>query len=338
MIATYKDIQKETGLSLSTISKYFNGGSLREKNVKAIEAAIKKYSYRRNDFARALKTHKSFSIGILIPELTITFDTTIISGIEQILRKKGYSTIICDCRRDKDIEVESLRFLLDKMVDGIITVPCNKSGEHLQMARDRNVPVVMIDHLTSGFKTDAVIVDNRKAGEIAVTEFQEYNHKKIAIICGPKNTYTMDERMNGFINTLNSRGITAESSYIKRGSMTVDGGVKMMKELLLLNDPPTAVFCVNYELTLGAVIALNETGKKIGEDISLIGFDNIMMLSQLVVPTLSIITQPMDKLSVFAAKLMMEKLENPDDSTYKTIECNINYVKGGSVKRLERLD
>lgn len=196
MAATYKDIQRLTGLSLSTISKYFNGNVL-EENRKAIEHAIVKLDFRMNEFARSLKSKRSKTIGVLIPELSSTFHTAIIADVEDILRTYGYSTIVCDSRLNKRMEIDALEFLLGKMVDGVITVPFDKSGEHLRMADERKVPVVLIDRLASDYKADAVIVDNAGAAEMAVKEFVGNGHQRISILCGPDGIFTMKSEWTG---------------------------------------------------------------------------------------------------------------------------------------------
>ena len=139
MAKTYKDIQAMTGLSLATISKYFNGGALREENRIAIEQAIQKLDYRVNLFAQGLKSKKSRKVGVLNPELTSTYHTVVTSEVCYHLREAGYDTVVCDAHLDRQIERDALNFLLDRMVDGIITIPLDPAGEHLHKARERQI-------------------------------------------------------------------------------------------------------------------------------------------------------------------------------------------------------
>lgn len=333
MAATYKDIRRLTGLSLSTISKYFNGGKLIEENRKAIEKAIVKLDYHVNEYARGLKSNRSKTIGVLIPELNSTFHTTIIAEVEDILRRNGYGTIVCDSRLDKQIERDSLEFLISKMVDGIITIPFDKSGKHLELADERNIPVVIIDRLVDDYKTDAVIVDNSAAVELAVNEFVQNGHKDIAIICGPDGIFTMKARMKGFKKALNKNNIAVNTDYLLNMDMTISGGYNGVKNLLKLKNPPTALLCANYEITLGAIIAINESGYKIPSDISIIGFDNLT-LAQVVKPNLTIITQPMREIAENAANLILERLMSEKVSGTRIIELNPSIIKGKSVQKL----
>ena len=333
MAATYKDIQRMTGLSLSTISKYFNGGNVLDANRKAIDHAIVKLDFRVNEFARSLKSKRSKTIGVLIPELNSTFHTSIIADVEDILRADGYGIIVCDSRLNKQMEKDALEFLLGKMVDGIITIPFDKSGEHLKLADERNVPVVLIDRLVTDYKADAVIVDNSGAAEMAVKEFVDNGHRRIAILCGPDGIFTMKARMDGFKRALEKSQIELTEEYLISTKMTISGGYEGAKNLMKLENPPTALFCANYEITLGAIIALNESGVKIPNDLSVIGFDDLM-LAQVVQPTLTIIVQPMREIAENAARLILDRLESDKSGGTKTIELSASMTRGHSVCKL----
>ncbi len=331
--ATYKDIQRLTGLSLSTISKYFNDGNVKDENRRAIDRAVEKLDFHLNEFARGLKSRRSKTIGVLIPELNSTFNTTIIADIEDILRMHGYGTIICDCRLDGKMEREAFEFLLSKMVDGIITIPFDKTGEHLNMARMRNVPVVLVDRLATRYKTDAVILDNARAAESAVEEFVANGHKDIAVLCGPSGIFTMEERMEGFRKALKNNQLVLHEEYLISTELSIGGGYEGTKRLLSLKKPPTALLCANYEITLGAMIALNESGVRIPADLSVIGFDNLT-LSQIVTPKLTIVVQPMREIAENAAKLMLSRLESETISGIRIVELNASLVRGDSVLKL----
>ena len=149
MAATMKDLARETGLGLATISKYFNGGSVREKNRVLIEAAAKKLRYVPNEVARSLKTQQSRVIGVVIPELSNAFITSIISSMEDILRKKDYAVIVCDCRSDPKREKSAVEFLLHRRVDGLINMATDMTGAHLKAALSADIPILLIDSATA---------------------------------------------------------------------------------------------------------------------------------------------------------------------------------------------
>jgi len=331
---TYIDIKNETKLSLSTISKYFNEGNLKPANRKAIKAAVEKFDYKINTFAQALRSKSSKTIGLLLPELTSTFTSDIMSRLSEELRLYGYSVIMCDCNRDIEREKIAMEFLLDKMVDGIITMITDENGEHLKLAKHRKVPVILIDSVSRLFKTDGVIVNNKLASRLAVNKFAENNHKDIGIISGQSHMYTMDMRTKGFIEAMNDVSLPVRKEYILEHDASIEGGYNGVHKLLSLPNPPTALFCANYYITLGVIIAINELNIKIPDQLSIIGMGNLI-LAKIIKPKLTVVMQPMEQIAITAARLMLNRLSNDLDYTEcNTIELSVSLVDGESIKKL----
>ena len=309
MAATMKDIARQTGLGLATISSYFNGGNVREKNRIKIEAAIEKLHYEVNEVARGLKTNATRTIGVVIPELNNTFCAEIITGMEDVLRSHGYATIVCDCRTDRKLEQEAVEFLIRRRVDGIINMPVDEEGKHLRKFQKTGKPIVLIDRRIQGISCDSVLVDNRKAAEDAVQCFIKNGHRNIGIIGGPEGIFTAQERLSGYSKALKEAGIPIRGSLIFHGDYTIQGGVRGLEELVRSNPDMTAVFVTNYEMTMGAMIGVNELGIKIPEQLSMIGFDNLQF-ARACNPKLTIVSQPTDGIAREVARIMLEHLEN----------------------------
>lgn len=303
-----KDVAKYTGLSIATVSKYINGGNVLEENKKLIEEAIEKLDFKVNEMARGLKTNKTMTIGILLPTLENVFFTGIVSNVENILIKNGYSTIICDYKEDKKLEKEKLNFLINKMVDGIIAMPLGLCHKDINNITEKNIPVVLIDRPIKGAKCDTILVDNLNASYDAVEHLITRGHKRIGIICGPKDIYTAEERMKGYIRVHEDYAMEIDESLIKFGDYQLESGYDLLNELLDSNIPPTAVFVTNYEMTLGAIIALNERNVKVPDELSVIGFDNLQM-AKIVKPALSIVVQPMEQIGETAANTLLKRLK-----------------------------
>ena len=309
MAATMKDIARRTGLGLATISSYFNGGNVREKNRIKIEAAIEELHYEVNEVARGLKTNATRTIGVVIPELNNTFCAEIITGMEDVLRSHGYATIVCDCRTDRKLEQEAVEFLIRRRVDGIINMPVDEEGKHLRKFQKTGKPIVLIDRRIQGISCDSVLVDNRKAAEDAVQCFIKNGHRNIGIIGGPEGIFTAQERLSGYSKALKEAGIPIRGSLIFHGDYTIQGGVRGLEELVRSNPDMTAVFVTNYEMTMGAMIGVNELGIKIPEQLSMIGFDNLQF-ARACNPKLTIVSQPTDGIAREVARIMLEHLEN----------------------------
>lgn len=314
---TIKDVAKYTGLSIATVSKYINGGNVLEKNRKLIEEAIQVLDFKVNEMARGLKTNRTMTVGVLIPSLENIFFTSIISNVENILLQHQYSTIVCDYRNDHNLEKDKLKFLVNKMVDGIIMVPLGGDVEHIRQVVEKNIPVVLIDRVVKNIDCDVVLVDNLNAAYDAVEQLIIRRHKRIGIICGPKDIYTTQERLKGYIRAHEDYAMEIDYSLVKYGDYEIESGYNLLLELVDMNLPPTAVFVTNYEMTLGVIMAINERNIHIPEELSLIGFDNIQM-ARVIKPSLSIVVQPMKQIGETAAEILLKRMKG-DNSDFPSL-------------------
>lgn len=326
MAATYKDIQRETGLSLATISKYFNGGSVRDANRVTIERAARDLGYRVNDIARSLRSQRSMTIGVVLAELNSTFYTTIIAAMEEHLREAGYGTIICNARRHPESESRAIEFLLQKQVDGLVIVPVRSVVQGLDAATDRGIPVVAVDRPIRNGPADAVVIDNRAATAAAVDLLVDAGHTDIALITGPDSWYTMRERRSGFRDAVEQRlGHPPRNEYVRQQPVSIEDGEESMRRLLRLTRPPTAVVCANYELTLGAAIALTELPT--GSAPAFVGFDNLD-LARVLRPRPSFVVQPVAEIALRAAELILSRIATVEPYVQRTIMLQPQLVVG----------
>lgn len=334
MAATMKDIAKATGLGLATISSYLNGGNVREKNKVKIEQAIRELHFEVNEVARGLKTNRTKVIGIIIPELNNIFCAEIITEVEDILRGHGYATMICDCRTDEKREEEAVEFLLHRRVDGLILMPSGKKGTYLQNFIRAEKPVVLIDRRLEEIGCDCVLVDNEGAAKNAVQQLVEAGHKKIGILAGPEGVYTAEERLKGYVLALREAGIPFTDDLVARGDYTISGGTEALKQLVERNPDMTAVFVSNYEMTVGAMIQVNELNRKVPEELSIIGFDNVEF-AKASMPRLSIVSQPTREIGRRAAELLLKRLEKEEpEEAWETIHLETEFIDGRSVREL----
>lgn len=335
MAATIKDIASRTGLGLATISSYLNGGNVREKNREKIEAAIRELNFEVNEVARGLKTNRTHTVGVVIPELNNIFCTEIITGMEDILRKHGYATIVCDCRTDKKLEREAVDFLYRKRVDGIINMPVDSTGAHLKQFETAKKPIVIIDRRLPQIACDSVLVDNRDAAKKAVDILIKSGHRHIGLITGPEEIYTAKERYYGYEAALSEAGLKLEMELVVHSDYTIRGAVAGVEGLLDSHPEVTALFAANYEMTVGTMIVLSGRGISIPEQMSVIGFDN-REFARALHPALTIITQPTEAIAAQVAETILDRLESEEQTAPRERYLKTEVMTGKSVRDLKQ--
>lgn len=304
-----------------------------EQNRSVISSAIDDLGFRVNEIARGLKTSRTMTVGVLIPSLENVFCTSIVANVENILQQSGYSTIICDYREDVVLEREKLEFLLNKMVDGFIYMPLGNHEEFVSRMVADDMPVILIDRPLPGVACDTVLVDNLNASYHAVEQLIVFGHRRIGIIGGPASIYTAQDRLKGYRRVHEDFDIAIDESLVLAGDYSIESGYRLMTDFLNRSSPPTAVYVTNYEMTLGAVMALNESRVKMPDEISMIGFDNLQ-LAKVVKPTLSIVVQPIQAISETAAAILLRRLK-ADRAGFPAIHrLKTELLMGESVKNL----
>ncbi len=338
MSATIKDIKEETGLSLATISKYLNGGNVLPENRQKIEAAIKKLHYEVNEIARGLVTNSTRTIGVSVFEIADIFNGVLIHHIGRELSKFGYGMMVVDAANDPEKEASNIRFLVNKKVDGIIMVPGSMDSSVMDDAVKADIPIVLIDGKYRDKTFDSVTINNREVAASIVDYLMRRGHEKIAFI-GSDASYTANERLKGYREAMDDEGLELREDYQFIGNLSTEYGYKAMNELMQLEDRPTAVISANYELNLGVVMAMNESQISYPDEISVVGFDNLI-LSQVLSTSLTVVEQPMERFGVKGVEILMKRIrekkkEKPEEEKeYINIILNTHLIEGGSVKDL----
>lgn len=334
MAATIRDIRNKTGLSLATISKYLNGGNVRPQNKVLIEEAIEELNYEVNEIARGLVTKRTRIIGVIVYNVKNLFVGEVLHYIGQELRKKGYGMLICDSSDDAELEEQNLKFMINRKVDAILLFPVNPSGKFIKPARKAKIPMVLLDRSFIDQEVDSVGIDNQMAALRGTNVLIENNHKKIAVVSS-KTEYTGMERLEGYRTAMKRAGLDILKEYVKAdGSLSFEDGYKSTKELLALHERPTAIFFANYETTLGGIMALNEEDISWPQDVSIMGFDS-MIVSRIVRPKLWLVLQPIKEMSEKAVELLIEKIGEEREGWPAKINLAVDIFKGESIRKLE---
>lgn len=311
-MATIKDVAQSAGVSISTVSKFLNGGNVLPEYAEPIRKAIADLDYRVNPYARNLKTPRKKFVGVLLPNIALDFFGSIITSLDRVLRSNGYHIVTSCYNSDHGLERDYLAFLLGIGIDGLVYMPENLSEEEfLELTEKHPIPIVQADRLIPNIQSDAVLTDNTDASYEAVSKLAEMGHTRIALLSGPSSILTARERMVGYLRALSDHHIPYDDSLVIVGDYTFTCGYQSLQTLLELPDPPTAVFCINYDMSLGLITAAQERGLKLPEQLNIFSYDCIEICS-LMSPPLSVVHQPAAQIGQTAGAYLLERLNGYD--------------------------
>ncbi len=310
-MATIKDVARRAGVSTSTVSKYLNGGTVRPQNIEPIREAIAALNYRVNPFARSLKAQRSPAIGVLLPDM-VPFYSTVVMTVDKLLREQGYHILISVYGSNYGLERDNLRFLINNGIDGLIYVPEDILAEEFEaLMANSNIPTVQVDRMIQGVCADTVLVDNSEAVYKAASRLIAAGHQRIAVITGPKSVFTAKERLAGYLRALSDHGIFYDDSLVISDFNTFATGYRGCDKLMDQPDPPTAVICTNYDITIGLVTAARERGLRVPEELDIFGFDCVEICTMMKSP-LPVVHQPEQEIGRKAAMYLLERLQGYD--------------------------
>lgn len=308
-MSTIKDVARMADVSIATVSKYLNGGNVRGENAAAIRHAIETLDYRVNPFARSLKTHRSRSIGILIPDLTAPFYGSFLNALDKVLREHGYHSLVSCYSANHGLERDNLQFLISNGIDGLVYAPEDLTAdEFYELTANCNIPVVQFDRMIQGIASDTVLVENADAVYAAVSQLIAKGHKRIGLLAGMKSVFTAKERQIGYLRALSDHGILYDDTLIVGGQHVFATGYHGCEQLLQLEDRPTAIVTTNYDITIGAFTALRDLGVRTPDDIDLIGFDCVDVCAMMK-PPLPVIWQPEAELGQLAGEYLIQRMQ-----------------------------
>jgi len=311
-MATIKDVARLAGVSISTVSKYLNGGNIRPENVEPIRSAIAQLDYRANPFARGLKANRSRSIGILLPSITAPFFGNIVMAMDKVLRDRGYHSLIACYDSNHGLERDYLSFLLSTGIDGLIYCPEDLSAdEFAELTSQRNIPVVQVDRCIQGVHADAVLTDNTEAVQSAISQLISRGHKRVAILSGPKSVFTSKERLVGYLRALSEHDIPYDDALVFNGELDFATGYQSFLKVMATPNPPTAIFSTNHDITMGAITAARERGYQLPDQIELLGYDSVESCS-IMTPPVPVIHQPETEIAQTTASYLIERLNGYD--------------------------
>ncbi len=325
-----KDIASDMGLSTVTISKVLRGHpDISEETRKRVLKRMKELHYQPNFAARALITGRTWTIGLVVPDLLHPFFAQVAKAISAEIRGQGYSLMITSSEEDPELERQEIEGLLARRVDAMLVASAQRTPENFRSMDEQRIPYVLIDRRFKGLDANFVGVNDVAVGMLATNHLIEQGCKRIAHIRGPE-TSTALGRLEGYQRALAAHRLTPLPGHIVSiGSSGDDrgepGGYETTKKLMAVNPPPDGIFCFNDPVALGAMRAILDAGMRIPGDIAVVGCGNVLYSDFLRVPLTSI-DQDSFAIGLHAAKLALTLVGSKEPIRPKTVLVNPRLV------------
>jgi DNA-binding LacI/PurR family transcriptional regulator len=312
--ATIIDIARRLGISPSTVSRALNDHpDIRRETKERVRKIARELRYSPNPIAQSLKTSRTTTIGVIVPEIKHDFFSSAISGIEEVAYHAGYTIIVCQSNESFEREVVNTNVLMHHRVAGVIvSISQNtKSGDHFQDLLRRKIPLVFFDRACEDVAASKVIVDDYRSAYDAVCYLIRRGYKRIAHLAGPKELGICCRRWKGYVDALKSAGFPFVPEHVRYGGLHEQDGYESMDSMLKETPLPDAVFAVNDPVAIGAFQRLREAGLRIPADIAIMGFSNNKITS-LIDPPLTTVDQPSFEMGRKSAEILINIIENKE--------------------------
>lgn len=309
-MTTIREVAEKAGVSFTTVSHVINNTRfVSEETRERVLAAMEELHYRQNALARSLRSGKTHTLGLILPDSSNPFFADIGRSVEAAAFELGYSVILCNTESDLHREQLYVDVLSKKQVDGVIFVATGDQANSAELLVSLNLPVVLVDREILGIGLDSVLADNCQGGMLATNHLIQFGHRRIACITGPSYLTPSAERITGFSQAMEAAQIKVEDSYLLRGDFHSESGYTCTRQLLSLPEPPTAIFSCNDLMAIGVLRAAAEAGLRLPQDLSIVGFDDIELASY-TSPPLTTISQPIGEIGRIATHLLVDRMED----------------------------
>ncbi len=307
-----KQLADYLGLAPATVSLVMNGAAVADTIAQETKDLIfegaRKLNYKPNFLARSLRTGRSFTIGVMVPEVSQGYNATVLSGIEDHLLQEGYFYFVASHRFRQDLIDEYPQMFLHRSVDGLIVV-------NTAWRRPLPIPVATVSSHDEVKGVTNIVLDHRRAAEVALRHLVELGHRKIAVIKGQEFVPDTEVRWNAIASVARELGVPISPKLtvqIERNSPSPEQGYRVIQQLLASRERFTALFAFNDISALGAMRAIDEFGWRVPRDVSVIGFDNIETAAYHI-PGLTTVEQPLRNMGKMAAENVLRRIIRPHD-------------------------
>jgi LacI family transcriptional regulator len=303
-----RDVAQKAGVSAGTVSNVLNRPQIvAPATLRRVRKTIDSMGFVPNGFARHLRAGFSRTLGLVVPDVANPFFTEVARGVEDAANKHDYAVFLCNSDESAEKEERYLSVLIGQQVRGILITPADNRPDRLDRLRERGIAVVLLDRESITAHQCSVSVDDVRGGEIGIQHLASLGHTRIAWVNGPESIPQCADRAVGVATAAHTAKVSVKT--IRASLMNTITGEEVTREILALDDMPTAIFCANDLLALGVMRALISAGIKIPEHISILGYDDILFAASAAIP-LSSVAQPAYQLGVTAAELILSECDD----------------------------
>jgi len=312
-----KEIAGRAGVSVATVSRVLNHPEhVAEKTREHVLSLIEEMGYKPNWFARGLNSNRTYTIGLMIPNLLNPAYVEMAKGVEEIASKRGYTTLLCVTVGDPQKERKHVQTLMDRRVDGMLLVSSALEDDDIFRIKERGISIVLVGENKGNSKEPTVRIDCGEAAANAARHLLSCGYREIAMVYGKSPETENQNKICGFQRALQEASVAIPEEYLVCEKNTIEGGAAAARKLFELSSPPRAIFTSSDLLALGVMEAARETGRSIPKDLALVGFDNIR-IAELMEPRLSTVAKPLRRMGIYGTKLLFNVMENIDDASKK---------------------
>jgi LacI family transcriptional regulator len=334
-MATIKEVADRAGVAVGTVSHVITGSvpvseSLRRK----VQAAIRELDYHPNHVARSLKTAKTRTLGIIVPDMTIPYFPKLIRGAEAAAHKRGYWLIAVNSDDDGDRQRDLLSLLRSQRVEGILLVMAAAPTPVSQIARmmDAGVRIVCLDRIPDRVPVDCVSVEDTEAAEMGVKHLIEQGYRRIAVVTGPQTLKNERQRLLGYKQAMDAAGLPVAEDLVWFGNLRPEDVAAMCRDRLENGRRPDAIFCTNGPTGLGTLKALRDCSLRTPDDIAFVTVDELTV-DDIFNPSITTVVQPAMEIGERAAEMLLERIAAREEREPVTLRLTAALKIGQSSRR-----
>lgn len=306
MPVSIKDVARVAGVSHSTVSRALADSPLvRRETKERIKQVAREMGYTPNAAARSLVTRRSRTLGVVVTTIADPFVSEVVRGIEQVALDAGYGLFLCQSSSEVEREIASVRSLQEKRVDAIIVSASRVGDLYLPLLEEIRVPIVLVNNEQDSQAVHFVASDDVSGGRLAVEYLLSLGHRRIGYIAGPRTSRSSESRLKGYREALINAGISPDPRWVGQSDGRLDGGGPALRSLLSACPEISAVFCYNDATAIGALRFARESGLRVPEDLSIVGYDDIAFAAY-TEPPLTTVAQHKYEMGQAVAKMALE--------------------------------